>query len=503
MELPVDSITRQFLREHADDTACRTIAWWQAVLYLSVVGAGLLLLLYRWDCFLSLFMPVTALVYFSVIGLKMTAVGLGVSRRGVARVSPAQLRALHDEDLPVYTILVPLYREANVAPKLIRNLAGFDYPRERLDIKLLLEADDDDTCSAIDAAELPPCFEVIRVPPSHPRTKPKACNHGLARARGDIVVIYDAEDRPEPDQLKKVVAVLGAVPEHVACVQASLNFYNPRQNLLTRWFSIEYTGMFDFFLPGLQCLGLPIPLGGTSNHFRAGALRRIGGWDPFNVTEDCDLGIRLHKLGYRTVMVDSTTYEEANSHLGNWIRQRSRWVKGFFQTHLVHMRHPVRTWRGLGPWGFFGFYTTVGGMALLLVVNPIMWFVLAVYAALLVADAAAGHNLVSVIAGGRDALRFAWQMVYLGPQEDPILSAISVAGAGISVILFATNFLFIAVNCLGCTRHRYWTLLPLALLAPVYWALMSVAAIKGFCQLFTNPFYWEKTRHGLDHDSPS
>jgi glycosyltransferase XagB len=263
-------------------------------------------------------------------------VGAGEHSRAQTSVLPAE----DDGSLPFYTILVPLYREGNMLPALVTALRALAYPMDRLDIKLVLEADDAETIAAAEALPLESSFEIIRVPPGLPRTKPKACNYAMQFARGEYIVIFDAEDRPEPDQLLKAIAAFRAAPSDVACLQARLNFYNASENWLTCMFALDYALWFDFLLPGLDRLGVPMPLGGTSNHFRTDALRAIHGWDPYNVTEDADLGIRLAQMGYRVTTLDSTTFEEATNELGNWLRQRSRWLKGYMQTWLVHMRRP-------------------------------------------------------------------------------------------------------------------------------------------------------------------
>src|SRR5690606_21856111 len=266
-------------------------------------------------------------------------------------VTAEEVAALADSDLPRYTVLVPVYKEADVVAKVIASLDRLDYPKEKLDLILLLEEDDEETMQAVRDAHPPATITVITVPDSQPKTKPKACNVGLAFARGEFLVIYDAEDEPEPDQLKKAVIAFRRADPSLVCVQAALNYWNAYENALTRMFTLEYSFWFDYMLPGLDHLGLPIPLGGTSNHFRTAALRRIGGWDPYNVTEDADLGIRVAAVGATVGVINSTTYEEANRAYGNWIRQRSRWIKGYLQTTLVHLRNPVGLVRiaGLAP----------------------------------------------------------------------------------------------------------------------------------------------------------
>jgi cellulose synthase/poly-beta-1,6-N-acetylglucosamine synthase-like glycosyltransferase len=278
-------------------------------------------------------------------------------------------------------------------------------------------------------------------------------------------VIYDAEDAPEPDQLKKAVVAFRKVPPDVVCVQAKLNYWNRSQNLLTRWFTAEYAQWFDLFLPGLSATRAPIPLGGTSCHFLTEKLLELGAWDPFNVTEDADVGIRLARAGYRTVMVDSTTYEEANSRAYNWIRQRSRWIKGYVQTWLVHMRRPARLWRELGPGGFTSFQLVIGGTALTMLLNPLYW-----------------------------GLTSAWALTQAGVIREIFPGPIYFAGA--FNLLFG-NFAFTYLNAAGSYRRGYSELVKYSLLSPLYWALMSIAAWKGVLQLLTRPSYWEKTVHGL------
>ena len=374
-----------------------------------------------------------------------------------------------DGDLPVYTILVPLYKEAAVLRQLTDALRQLDWPKDKLDVRLLLEEDDAETIAAARAAHLPPYFTFVFVPNIPPRGKPKACNYGLAHARGEFVVIFDAEDRPESDQLRKVYATFASADHDLGCVQCQLNFYNPDQNLLTRWFTIEYTLWFDLLLPGMQRARAAVPLGGTSNHFRRAVLERLRAWDPYNVTEDADLGVRLAKYGYRTAVIDSTTYEEANPALGNWIRQRSRWIKGYLQTWLVHMRHPVRLWRDLGPRGFASVQFMLGGTCLVLLLNPLYWALTTVW-------------FVSRWAGIQ-AL-FPGPVFYLG-----------------GLALYLGNFIFIYCSMAAVLARGSYGLLRYTLLSPLYWLLMSVAAWKALGQLITRPHYWEKTLHGLSHES--
>jgi cellulose synthase/poly-beta-1,6-N-acetylglucosamine synthase-like glycosyltransferase len=270
-----------------------------------------------------------------------------------------------------------MYREAKVLPELTDALRRLNYPPAKLDIKLVLEADDTETMAAARALHLPPLFEIVVVPPGEPRTKPRALNYALQFATGDLLVIYDAEDRPEPDQLMKAAAHFRRSGPEVACLQARLTFDNAAENWLTRQFTIEYASLFGGILPMLDRARLPIPLGGTSNHFRVPALRRVGGWDAHNVTEDADLGLRLYRCGLRAEMLDSVTYEEACCRLWPWLKQRTRWLKGWIQTYGVHMREPVRLARELGPAGFLAFQGHFAGVIIAALVHPLSYVLLA------------------------------------------------------------------------------------------------------------------------------
>ena len=498
----MDDLAKQYVARHTDDCAHTLVRWWQAAWYALWTGAFLYWALYRWDVALAAANFFFSFWYLSIIAFR-SAIGLMSALKPCEiRIGTQALASLDEKDLPVYTLLIPLYREANIADKIIPSLNALDYPRDKLDIKLLLEADDHETVDALTRMALPSCYEALVIPDSRPKTKPKACNHGLAGARGDYCVIYDAEDRPEPDQLKKAVIAFRQAPLQVACIQAKLNFYNARQNLIARWFAIEYATTFDIYLPGLQYARIPMPLGGTSNHFRTDVLKKIGGWDPFNVTEDCDLGVRIYRAGYSTRMLDSTTWEEACAHLGGWMKQRSRWVKGFFQTHLVHSRTPVRALRQLGPRGYAGFLLAVGGSSLMMVLNVFYWLMGGLYLALTAQALAHGHSLREIVRGPREALAGSgvWPMLYYGPGEDPVWASLSVFFFVVAIVLFLANFLLVFIHVLACLKKRMYSFVPFALIMPLYWVLISIGAWKGFIQLFTNPFYWEKTMHGRSRE---
>jgi len=369
-------------------------------------------------------------------------------------------------DLPIYTILVPLYREAAILAQLSNALKALHYPAAKLDIKLLLEEDDQATIDAAKALSLPDNFEIVIVPHALPKTKPKALNLGLQFARGEYVVVYDAEDIPHPGQLRDALAAFKNGPENLACIQARLNFYNPNDNWLTRQFTIEYSVLFDLILPFLKKLNIPIPLGGTSNHFRTSILRKLGAWDPHNVTEDADLGIRLSRLGFTSDVIASTTREEAVGETGAWIKQRSRWLKGWMQTYLVHMRRPAQLYKDLGTGGFFGFQIVFGGILVAALLHPvfILW---------------TGYALFQQITDGNGT--------WLGGLTLQIANFF---------IFFAGYFFSMLAGAYALDKRGYHPLIAAVFFIPIYWLLVSVGAYMGLWQLIFRPFYWEKTTHG-------
>jgi glycosyltransferase XagB len=380
-------------------------------------------------------------------------------------VTDEEVAALDERDLPMYTVLVPVYKEANIVGLLMENLAKLDYPPHKLEILLLLEANDAETLEAVSKADLSEVVTPIIIPNAQPKTKPKACNVGLFFSKGEFLVIYDAEDRPEHDQLKKAVVAFRKGSKNLACVQAALNYFNANENFLTRMFTLEYSYWFDYMLPGLDRLRLPIPLGGTSNHFRTQVLHELGGWDPFNVTEDADLGIRASALGYTVSVINSTTYEEANAATGNWIRQRSRWIKGYMQTVLVHLRDPIGLIRSIGWRDTLGFVMLIAGTPMTFLCVPIMW-----------------AGFVFWVLSRSTALEALFP---------PVIMYI-----GLFNLLFG-NALMIYLNMLAVFKRQRYGLILFAMLNPVYWMLHSIASYKALWQLFTKPFFWEKTTHGI------
>jgi cellulose synthase/poly-beta-1,6-N-acetylglucosamine synthase-like glycosyltransferase len=414
---------------------------------------------------------ITALsvVFFSGTVFKFIIAMLGAKFDVVERVSDADVAALLDRDLPKYSVLVPVFREANIVAQLVANLGKIDYPVDKLEVLVLIEEEDTLTRDAFLAANPPPHFQIVTIPKGAPQTKPRACNVGLFFATGDFLVIYDAEDTPDPDQLKKAVVAFQRGGDKTVCVQASLNYFNANENVLTRMFTLEYSYWFDYMLAGLDAADLPIPLGGTSNHFRTAALVDLGGWDPYNVTEDADLGIRASALGYRVGVVNSTTMEEANTSIPNFIRQRSRWIKGYMQTTLVHARRPRQLIHQIGWRRFLSFTLLIGGTpATFLGVIPL--YIVTLFTIVIPAEVLAQFFPVWLL----------W----------------------LSLVNFVIgNTVMVYLSMMGPYKRGTFDLILWAVLNPLYWILHSIASYKGLWQLLTRPHYWEKTEHGLTNQS--
>lgn len=441
------------------------------VLIIAILIFLALLWLYFDPISLAIFSSIIVQFFYLIALLFKFIVSLAGGKTEMTQfITDEEVKNLEEENLPVYTILVPVYKEPEVIGILINSLKKMDYPQNKLDIILLLEEDDKETLEAAKAHQPPANWRFIIVPKSQPKTKPKACNYGLFFARGKYLTIYDAEDIPEPDQLKKSVIAFKKGGDKYICFQAQLNYFNKDENFLTKMFTLEYSYWFDYLLPGLFKLSLPIPLGGTSNHFDVEKLKEIGAWDSFNTTEDADLGVRAFSKGYKVGVINSTTYEEANAHYRNWIKQRSRWIKGYMQTWLVHSRNLGKLYKAVGLKGFIGFNLLIGGTVFVFLVNPIMWFTFIVW-------------LIT-------------QTQILQPIFPPVALYISLFN-----LLFG-NFIGIYLNMIAVFRRRYYELLPYAFLNPVYWVMHSIASYKALYELFVKPFYWQKTQHGITKYKP-
>jgi len=415
---------------------------------------------------LKLLMVWITLASLATTGLRLVAIfarlrsGRAHTHAGVRRIADAR-------KLARVSILVPLLREEKVASRLLDALSAMDYPCALLDIKLVLEEDDEITRAAIAQAPLPTTIDVITVPTDTLRTKPRAMNYALPLCEGEIVGVYDAEDRPDPGQIRAVVEALQTAPPEVACVQGYLDFYNTSRNWLTRCFTIEYAIWFRVILHGVQRLGIPIPLGGTTVFFRRRVLERIGAWDAHNVTEDADLGMRLARFGYRCEMLPSTTLEEATVRPGIWLRQRSRWLKGYAVTWLSHMRRPRALLRDLGWRGFLGFQVIFLGAMTSYLALPLFW---------LLWTAALGLDLPF------------WREIPM-----PLL-------VGFFGSMIAGQVVMMAVAAVALWDARRRRLLPWVLSLGLYWPLGAIAAYRAVAEIFYAPFLWHKTEHGFGED---
>lgn len=394
-------------------------------------------------------------------GLKLAALAASLRRQRLEEPHPAALARL-----PVVSVMVALYRESDIAARLVKRLGRLNYPRDLLDIVLVVEEEDQMTRKALARADLPGWMRVVVTPTGRVKTKPRALNFGLTQCRGSIIGVYDAEDAPEPDQIRKVVARFAQRGPKVACLQGALDFYNPTKNWLARCFTIEYAGWFRVVLPGMERLGLPLPLGGTTLFFRRDILEKLGGWDAYNVTEDADLGMRLVRHGYRTEILPSTTLEEANCHGLPWVKQRSRWIKGYMMTYITHMRAPRQLYRDLGPRAYLGFQILFLGSLSQALLAPLLWSLWSFMLGF-------GHPLAGLIS--------------------PALMT------GLTAFFMGCELTNIAIGALGLRRSGQKMSLLWVPTLTLYFPLQAFAAYKAAWELLHKPFYWDKTTHGAFH----
>jgi glycosyltransferase XagB len=500
---------------HRPETAARLLSGGQAAL------AGVLFLLAI--AVAAAFGPVLLLKAGVALAIAFYIVFVGfklIIWHAAARSAEPQhpLPEQDDPDLPRYTILVPLRGEANIIGELVTALSCLRYPAEKLQILLLLEQDDAETQAAAAAMDLPGYFQVLIAPDAGPRTKPKACNFGYTHATGTIVTIFDAEDRPEPDQLLRAVAGFRAVPAggpRVGCLQARLVFWNPRGSWVSSFYWAEYVTHFRWVLAGMARLGLIPPLGGTSNHFSHDALEAVaaangrwefsddaghpvtmrGPWDPYNVTEDADLAFRLAMAGYQIGMLDSVTYEEAPDTATVAKKQRSRWLQGFAQTGLVHARHPLRLMRSVGPLRYLAFVLFMLGTPVSLLLNPLMWAATILYIVARLDALTAVSTFIdglfptpvfyagAFIAVAGNAVLFVQKLITPLRQQQ---QQSETASAGTELSL--ANYLY---------QQEYGLTFRL-LFTPLWWAFTSISAYRALRKLLTRSqrSSWDKTPHG-------
>lgn len=454
----LSNLATKGLFERFPQMSARTVAnAWQGTVVGVIVTAlpiGLVLAPEQLVLLLHLF---TTFFFFACVALRLAAVISLKPWRPPQPVPPPP------PDAPVYSVLVALYREANMIPGLLQALDRLVWPRDRLEIKLVCEADDTETLEAISRHKLPRYIEVVKVPPGLPRTKPKALAFALPLSGGEFVTLYDAEDEPDPMQLAEAWHRFRREGPELAVLQAPLEISNRSQSPLARMFAFEYAGLFRRLLPWLSSQRLVLPLGGTSNHFRRAALDAVGGWDPYNVTEDADLGVRLARFGYRASTISRPTYEAAPRTLSVWLPQRTRWFKGWAQSWLVHMRSPRRLLGDLGPGSFMVAQVLFAGTLASVMLHPVL---LATFLFLVV-------DLLSETTGP-------WRTALLS------LDIFNIACGYLTFLLLGWQALK------GGERADFW---KIVLLTPLYWVLLSVAGWRAVWQLWRRPHLWEKTPH--------
>jgi cellulose synthase/poly-beta-1,6-N-acetylglucosamine synthase-like glycosyltransferase len=440
-----------------DGHSCRSYRAEAVRLPVAVLGLTALIATAVWPAWVMLGLVLVGLAAgVAFTGLKLAAL-FGALRHRDEPSPPLIVR------LPIVSVMVALYRESNIAPRLVKRLGKLDYPKELLDVLLVVEAEDHLTRQALEHADLPGWMRIVVVPGGSVKTKPRALNFALDHCRGSIVGVYDAEDAPEPDQIRKVVNRFHARGPDLACLQGRLDFYNPRINWISRCFTIEYAAWFRLLLPGIERLGLAVPLGGTTLFFRRAALESLGRWDAHNVTEDADLGMRIARRGYRTELIETTTFEEATCRPKSWVKQRSRWIKGFMMTWLTHMRDPGLLWRELGPRKFIGFQLLLAGSVLHALLAPVLW-------TFWVLPLGLPHPVQSVL-------------------SDASITALILSFFAIEIGLIA--FGIVGMRRTGHGLSPLWV--PTMIL---YYPLATLAAYKAAWEMLVQPFYWDKTTHG-------
>lgn len=367
---------------------------------------------------------------------------------------------------PVVSLMVPMFKEAEIAGKLVQRLSRLTYPKSLLDVIIAVEETDTATQDALYRQSLPSWMRVVTVPEGKVKTKPRALNYALNFARGDVIGILDAEDAPATDQIERVVEAFHIAPPNVACVQGILDFYNPQANWISRCFTIEYATWFRIVLAGAARLGFSIPLGGTTVYLRRAALAHVGGWDAHNVTEDADLGVRLARYGYQTWLMPTVTREEANNRFIPWIKQRSRWLKGYIVTYIVHMRRPFRLIKEMGVWKFLGFQCFFLTTILQFTLAPALW---------------------------------CFWLVFLGIST-PFTEALPAEWMGGLLALFLlTELISLLVGFVAVARTQHQRLMQWVPLMMFYFPMGVFAVYKAWSELIFKPFYWDKTSHGVSH----
>ncbi|MCP1198616.1 glycosyltransferase family 2 protein [Notoacmeibacter sp. MSK16QG-6] len=433
---------------------------WQSFA-LGVFAVSVLLGLVAAPGFLMLAVHILSSCFFlSCMVLRLLAVSVAGTKK------PRSRHLKDDDELPVYTILIALYREADMVGQLLTALGQLRWPSGKLEIRLICEADDRETIEAIHALRPPAHVEVLEVPPGTPRTKPRALNFALQTCRGEYVCLFDAEDRPHPDQLLEAWQTFKVSPPDVACLQAPLIVTNGGKHWLAQQFAFEYAALFRGILRFLAAMRSVLPLGGTSNHFRRSVLDEVGGWDPYNVTEDADLGVRMARAGYRSGVIDAPTLEDAPTNVRTWIPQRTRWLKGWMVCWVVHNRHPRRLWKELGPRNFLLSQILLSGIPGAALLLPVML--------------ASSLYMIGYIAWG---------------EEQPHIFKLALYGLDFtSLALCFGAFLWLGTKAASLKERILFS--STWILLPAYWLLQSFAAWRAVFQLIRQRAHiWEKTTH--------
>ncbi|PFG62391.1 cellulose synthase/poly-beta-1,6-N-acetylglucosamine synthase-like glycosyltransferase [Thioclava sp. ES.031] len=431
-----------------------------AAIFIAVVGLGLW---FAPSLLIGVLFAWVMLTLLGSIALKLAAFASEITVRRRPAPDPCARGAAKGQ-LPIISMMVPLFRETDIAARLVERLGKLRYPRELLDVILVVEQTDAMTLAALSGADLPRWMRVVTVPDGPIKTKPRALNYALNFCRGSVIGIWDAEDAPEPDQLQIAAQRFLEAPPETACLQGILDYYNPRTNWLARCFTVEYATWFRMFLPGLARLGFVVPLGGTTLFFRRDALEKLGGWDAHNVTEDADLGVRLARHGYRTELIPAATYEEANCRALPWVKQRSRWLKGYAMTWAVHMRDPVQLWRDLGTKRFIGVQILILGSLSQYVLAPVLWsFWFALFGL--------WHPIASAL-------------------PDPVFTLV------MSTFILS-EMIAVTTSAWACRSAEHRHLIKWVPTLHFYYPLGALAGWKALYELVARPFYWDKTSHGI------
>ncbi|MEO9540680.1 MAG: glycosyltransferase family 2 protein [Lentilitoribacter sp.] len=457
----VEAVVRELHDTKPNMSAKALLTNWQCF-FLGILIFGTCLLIYFQPNNIILILHAS----FSLFYLSFNLLKLSAGFFFYAEADPDKLPT-RPELLPKYTILIALYKEEQVAQQLIKAMSRLKWPKSKLDIKLICEDEDISTITALIDVNPGPQFEIIRVPYLRPKTKPKALQYAMVAAKGEFVAVYDAEDRPHPDQLLEAYREFERHGEYLACLQAPLVMTNADRGWLPGLFSLEYSSLFRRLIPLLSHFGLPIPLGGTSNHFRKSALLEVGGWDPCNVTEDVDLGIRLYKQGYYTGLLKRPTLETAPTKINVWIKQRTRWLKGWMQTWLVFMRHPLQQLANGGIFSFIIMQILIGGLLIASLAHPFVIFFIALTINEILSNTFFEASILEICLFYLDIFNI-------------VAGYLIFVRVGMSSLISAQKKMI----------KKHWLFFT-----PLYWLLMSVAGWRALSQLPLRSQFWEKTPH--------